>query len=119
MVATSSVGIGIVILYSIFVALPFFRGPFITVNEPSYTDNGTLYLSGMTERVSKLSVNELEIPISDTGTFAVERAYARGYTVVVIQASDRFGRSRTETHTFVTKPHASKKERASEINKEE
>lgn len=103
-------GVIVVTLYSAYVALPFFQGPQIQIDTPGHTVHGTIYLSGTTERVSKLSINELEVPITDTGAFAVERAFPAGYTVVVIKASDRFGRSREEILTFVTQPHASQEE---------
>lgn len=114
-----ALGIVVVILYSAYVALPFFQGPQIHIDTPGHTVDGTVYLSGTTERVSKLSINELEVPITDTGAFAVERAFPAGYTVVVIKASDRFGRNREETLTFVTQPHASQEESNDQENNSE
>ena len=115
----TTLGILIVIDYSAYVALPFIKGPLVVLHPPGQTLEGTVYISGSTERVSKLLINELEVPLSDTGTFAVERAYPAGYTVVIIQASDRFGRTRSETLTFVTQPHASKKEVSTEESSSE
>jgi len=111
------IGVTLALLYGALVATPFVEGPAITLNQPEHTESGTVILSGNTKRVSKVSVNELEIPITDQGSFSVERAYPAGYTVVVITASDRFGRSREETLTFITREnYASEKE--SDINEE-
>ena len=112
------IGVVAVMLYSAYVALPFVQGPIITINEPVQTEAGTTLLSGTASRVSKLAINELEVPITDTGVFSVERAFPPGYTVVVIHASDRFGRDREHTLTFVTQSHASKKESDNEESSE-
>lgn len=99
--------------YTTYVTLPFFKGPAVSVLPLSETPEGALIIRGTTERVSKLTINELEVPLAEDGTFAVERAYPEGYTVVIITASDRFGRFRSETLNFVTH-HASQKENRSE-----
>lgn len=96
------VGIIASIAYGLFVASPLIAGPLLTLDEPYQTSSGTHIISGTTKRVSKLAINELEVPLSDEGAFSVERAYPAGYTVVRVVASDRFGRSRERIFTFVT-----------------
>ncbi|MFQ5541102.1 MAG: hypothetical protein ACE5F4_02560 [Candidatus Paceibacteria bacterium] len=114
-IATLLVGAGIIatLAYGVWVALPFIEGPRLALDAPEPTGSGTVIIRGITARVSSVSVNGLVVPLSDDGTFSVERAYPAGYTVVIVEAVDRFGRRRTEELTFVTKDsdnHASKEE---------
>jgi len=102
MTILAALGIAGALIYAAFVAFPFFEGPSLTAFEPQKTERGTILLQGATKRVSALSINDLEVPITDTGLFSVERAYPAGYTVVVFRASDRFGRSREKILTFIT-----------------
>lgn len=103
---------GLVLIYAIFALFPLFLGPSLELNPPTETGEGTTIISGVTHRVSSLSINELPVPITEAGAFSIERAYPVGYTVVVIEAADRFGRVRHETLTFTTNDtsHARKEE---------
>ncbi len=104
----------ILVLYTSFVTLPFLQGPSISVNPVITTENGSLVISGTALRVSTLTINDQDTPLSEQGQFLIERSFPSGYTVVVLRAQDRFGRSREETVTFITKEkiqnHASEKE---------
>jgi len=109
------VGVAGGIAYGAYVALPYVLGPTVAIHAPRPTEHGTVLISGDTKRVSKVAINELEVPITEHGGFEVERAYPPGYTVVIVEARDRFGRSRTETLTFITSEiHASQEENDNE-----
>jgi hypothetical protein len=97
----------IVIAYSAYAAYPYLRGPILVVNQPSFGTTTTI--TGHTVRVSALAVDGLPVPLDEGGSFAVERAYPPGYTVVTVRAVDRFGRSIEHTLTFVTTPYANQK----------
>ncbi len=97
-------GLMVVIGYGLFVATPYLLGPSLTVVSPEHgttISSPTITVSGKTERVSYLSINNLPIPLLEDGTFAVERAYPKGYTVLVVEARDRFGRIVTDTVRFI------------------
>lgn len=103
-----------VVAYGTWVALPFIEGPALALEAPRQTGGGVVVLSGSAARVSRLTINELEVPLTDDGRFVVERAYPAGYTVVTVTAFDRFGRSDERTLTFITNEYASEKENDSD-----
>ena len=110
MALISSALAGVVILgYSIFVSLPFIMGPFLSIDTPTYL-NGTVTLSGKTERVSFLEINGYATALNEDGSFSVLRAYPLGYTAVTVTAKDRFGRTITKDMSFVTDEYGIKKE---------
>lgn len=99
--------------YTLFALSPLLRGPHLTISPPRYTDHGTIILEGVAKRVSSLSINGLPVPITHEGVFSIERSYPAGYTVVIVTASDRFGRTTEATRTFITdteQPYGTKKE---------
>ncbi len=111
--------------YGLFVATPYLRGPALTIESPkpgASITTPTVIVRGMTERVSFLTVNDLPVPLLEDGSFAVERAYPAGYTVVVVRVRDRFGRELTDTveflHTTNLPTHGIQKESGSEAKPE-
>lgn len=94
--------------YSAYAAYPFVRGPRITIDTPQEV-GGIVTIHGHTTRVSAVTVAGLPVPLDERGNFTVERAYPPGYTVIVVRAVDRFGRSRERTITFVTAPYDAQK----------
>lgn len=97
-------GLALVLGYSLFVAMPYLRGPSLTIVTP--VEGGTvtspiISIYGKTERVSYLAINDLPVPLLEDGTFAVERAYPPGYTVFTVRARDRFGREEVRTINFL------------------
>lgn len=102
--ALALLGFLIIAGYSIFAALPYLRGPTLTVvtpvsGETILTPEVRIY--GKTERVSYLSINDLPVPLLEDGTFALERGYPPGYTVLTVRARDRFGREEVRTVRFL------------------
>ena len=102
----AALGVGVfmalmIIGYAAYAAYPMIRGPVLAVAEPEER-GGTVVIEGETRRVSRLSINGLDVPITEGGSFVMERAYPVGYTVVVVHAEDRFGTSRERTLTFIT-----------------
>lgn len=94
----------VIAAYTLFASFSYLLGPSLTVVTPrqgSTVVTPTVTILGKTERVSYLSINDLAVPVLEDGTFAVERAYPPGYTVLVVRARDRFGRERVETIRFL------------------
>lgn len=114
-----------ILAYGLFVATPYLRGPKLTIESPqpgASVTTPTVIVRGTTERVSFLTVNDLPVPLLEDGSFAVERAYPAGYTVVVVRVRDRFGRELTDTvqflHTTNLPTHGIQKESGSEAKPE-
>ena len=93
------------VVYASIALFPFVSGPSLSVGVAENENLGTSVISGDTNRVSRVTVNDLAVPISESGAFSVERAFPLGYTVVVVRAEDRFGRERKEILTLITKKH--------------
>jgi hypothetical protein len=96
--------LGLVIGYTLFVAMPYLRGPSLTIVTPREGETVTgplVSIYGKTERVSYLAINDLPVPLLEDGTFAVERAYPPGYTVFTVRIRDRFGREEVRTINFL------------------
>jgi hypothetical protein len=117
LIALSIGALVIVAGYTFFVAAPYMAGPSLTVIAPleNSTETGqTVTITGTTERVAYLSINDLPTPLLEDGTFTMTRSYPPGYTVLVIRARDRFGHEVSETirflHTYNPLPHGPKKE---------
>ena len=87
--------------YTFYAGLPYLLGPSLTVMET--TTNTTTTVSGMTKRVSFLTIDDSPVALQEDGSFMVKRAYPVGYTAVVVSVRDRFGRTLTKTLTFVNK----------------
>ena len=81
----------LIVGYALLTALPILRGPLLEVSA-NVAPDGVTTLSGRTERVSYLIVNNEQIPVAEGGAFSVLRAYPEGYTEVTVIARDRFGR---------------------------
>lgn len=89
----------IIIGYTLYAILPYLLGPALTVSET--TTNGETTIVGSAERVSYLSIDGLNVPLQEDGTFSAERTYPPGYTAITVSAKDRFGRTISKILTFV------------------
>lgn len=90
-----------IVSYSIYAALPILEGPSIRATAVTGTDGDTA-IQGTTKRVSYLEINGASIPLTEDGSFSIERAYPVGYTAITITVRDRFGRSLTKSLSAVT-----------------
>lgn len=90
--------------YTVFVGSPYLLGPSVSVTTPAQhatVSTPTVAVSGKTERVAIVTLNDQPIPLLEDGTFSVERAFPPGYTVLMIRARDRFGREETRVIRFL------------------
>ena len=94
----------LVLGYALFAASPYLLGPSLTITIPEadgIVSTPTVTVSGKTSRVTYVALNGQPIPLLEDGTFTVERAFPRGYTVLVIEARDRFDREVVQTVRFL------------------
>lgn len=96
-------GTVVILAYALFATRTLLSGPSLTLITPrdNLTYSGALLIEGRTARVSYLSVNGSPVPLAEDGSFALERAYPPGYTVLEVRARDRFGREVVRTVPFI------------------
>jgi hypothetical protein len=90
----------LVLAYVAYAAYPLVAGPRLNASIEQQ-ENGHFLIKGEVKRVAVVSINESPVALTDQGTFAVERAFPPGYTVIIVRAQDRFGRVREQTLTLV------------------
>jgi hypothetical protein len=95
--------VGLIVLYVHFQARNLIEGPSITLSDTPVTiqHERTLTLSGRAENIVKLTVNGREIHTNERGEFTQALVLENGYTVVTLEAQDRFGRGTTLTREYV------------------
>jgi hypothetical protein len=96
----------IIVGYTFYAILPYLLGPSLTATEVTargLPGQGETAVAGMTERVSYLSIDGMDVPLAEDGSFSVQRAYPMGYTAITISAKDRFGRTIIRTLSFLNK----------------
>lgn len=94
----------VILGYTLYALFPLLEGPRLLVQADTAL-SGVTVISGETERVSFLAVNEEQVPVDEGGFFSVTRAYPPGYTALTVSARDRFGRERVKRLSFITKPY--------------
>lgn len=95
------IAVGAVLAYAAFASASLFQQPSVLLNELVHRAPGVVVLSGTTQFVSKLTVNGVDVALGEDGSFSIERAFPPGYTVIMVEASDRFGREVTYTRTVI------------------
>jgi len=84
-----------IVLYGLFQARNLIQGPVITVHEPQ---NGEVVhtafvdISGEVKNISEITLNDRHIFVDEEGRFREQLLLAEGYTIMTLDASDRFGR---------------------------
>lgn len=90
----------IAISYGGFRAYPLIAGPRITIYNPHDGDtvsSGTFELSGQVSRVKEITINGRPIPIGTDGHFTEILMAQAPYTIIVISATDFYGKIITKT----------------------
>ena len=94
----------VVLSYSVFEVRKLIAGPRITIESPisgEATSTDVVLVKGMAENVDFLTINDSPAYTDENGHFAYRYSPPPGYTVVVVAASDRFGR-RTSKSVSIT-----------------
>jgi len=82
------------ILYALFEARGQLIGPIIEVNtRAGMIEDPLLIVEGQTERISLLTMNGREIPVTEDGAFREPYLLAPGYNRIVLAAEDSYGKS--------------------------
>lgn len=92
--------------YAFFQARNLIHGPSITLStEPPvvHTDRAVA-LEGSARNVVVLRLNGREIHTNEQGKFEESLVLENGYTIMLLEAEDRYGRSTTLTRTYIYKP---------------
>jgi hypothetical protein len=84
----------------------FLEGPAITIISPengATVEDPGLFIRGVAERISYLTLNGRQIFVDEEGRFEEKLLLPRGYTILVIEARDKFDRSTKEVLQIVHK----------------
>lgn len=94
------------VLYVLFQARFFIYGPRVVFTDMLATvqNERQITLTGIAENIVKITLNDREIVTNQAGAFAEHIVLENGYTIVEIQAHDRYGRTTTLTREFVFTP---------------
>lgn len=90
----------VALLYGVFKAYPLLIGPKITIYNPHDGDivkNTTFELSGQVSRVKEITIQGRPIPIGTDGHFTEILTASKPYTILVITATDFYGKTTTKT----------------------
>ena len=97
----------IVLGYAYYEAQGILFGPTITVASAVQTVHEPLVsIQGQASHISSLSMNGTPISVTENGTFDEPYALAPGYNRVVLDAKDKYGRSRQEAIEIIYIPNA-------------
>jgi hypothetical protein len=95
----------LVIGYAYFEARGILFGPSITVtSQISEVHDPFVTIKGQADRISSLSMNGKDIPVTETGAFSEPYLLAPGDNKIVLVASDKYGRSRRQVIEIVYVP---------------
>lgn len=89
--------------YGLFEAWPLIAGPSLSIETPmsfSTFETGVVTVSGESARTASLTLNGTPFLPDQNGTFVKTLAFASGASILTFVASDRFGRTITETRTI-------------------
>jgi len=92
--------------YGYYQTIDFVRGPRLLIHSP--TDGETLNeqlvsISGEAQNISHISLNGRKIFVDEEGQFGEELLLHRGYNIITVSVSDKYGRYRVETLRLVYK----------------
>src|SRR3990167_5254127 len=97
----------IVLGYAYYEARGLLFGPSITVSS-SVTEvrEPFIMIRGQADRISSLSMNGKTIPVTEDGAFEEPYLLSAGYNRIVLDASDKYGRTRRQAIEIVYTPPA-------------
>jgi hypothetical protein len=90
-----TVSLLIVLLYGTFVFRHVFNQPEISLNQEIFieTSEPTLTVSGSVKHLSSLTVNTKPLLFEQTGYFEQKRTLEDGVSTIILEGTDRFGRT--------------------------
>ncbi len=97
----------LVILYAYYEARGFLYGPSIDVpSEVTIAHDPFITIRGTAARISELSMDGKPVPVTEAGAFEEPYLLAVGYNRIVLEARDRYGRSRERIIEIIYQPAA-------------
>lgn len=94
--------------YAIFEARGILIGPRIDVPQGiSEVHEAYILIQGRAERISSLSMDGQQIPVTESGDFAQPYLLAPGYNRIVLDAKDSYGRARQQVIQILYAPATS------------
>lgn len=93
----------LIVAYALFQARHLITGPIITLSEPlpAVISTSTFMVRGKAENIVSLSLNGRPIFTTDEGTFEEVVTLTEGYTILTIEAKDRYGNTERLEHNIV------------------
>ncbi len=104
---TLAVGfLGLLIVYVLWQARFLIAGPSITLLEtpPMYGNERIVPIVGIAKNITKITINDRQIFTDANGIFREHIVLENGYTIVTIEASDRYGRTAAVQTPFIFTP---------------
>lgn len=89
--------------YGLMEALPLMEGPVLSIATPANNasfPNGIVDISGEATRAAVLTLDGAPLLHDQNGSFSSIRAFPHGGSILTFVATDRFGRTVTETRTI-------------------
>ena len=98
----------LIITYTYLQTRDFLTGPQLTITSPENgqsvsSSSPEIILSGETSHISFLTVNGLQVFTDENGTFSRKLLLPEGYTIITVEAQDKFGRSITREIQLIVK----------------
>jgi len=105
-IAVIAVGL---IVYAYFQSREYLQGPLLTIDEPlngSLSTTSLIALKGTARNVAFLTLNGRQIFTDELGRFEESLLLSEGYSIMTLEAKDRFGHTETKRLELVYKPNA-------------
>ena len=96
----------LLLAYGIFEARRYLEGPVVRIDRPAEgetVEGPSVRVSGHAENLSYLYINGAQAYVDENGSISWVYTPPKGYTVLEVRASDRFGRERTVSVPFIVK----------------
>lgn len=97
----------LVIIYAYYEARGLLYGPSINIpSEITVSKDPFVTISGTAERIAELSMDGKPVPVTESGVFEEPYLLATGYNRIVLQARDKYGRTRERIIEIIYQPTA-------------
>jgi len=99
-------GILLILIYVSYQARFLIVGPQITLtnDSPILQNQRAVTLEGSATNISRVWLNDRPIFTDPNGNFSTDVVLQNGYTILTLEAEDRYGRQTSLTQEFVYKP---------------
>lgn len=91
-------------IYGLVEAWPLIVGPTLSIESPvkdaTLASNGILTVTGVVHRATSFTLNGAPLLQDQDGRFSSTLTFPRGGTILTFVATDRFGRTITDTRTI-------------------